>query len=244
MNTGKKKISRSFQNWLLLLVIIAFLATTAFLWIFQTKLAQKNTIRLLELNISDVQDDIQDASDANLLKLTAQIAKDLNEAKEITSEYLAELSRQYDVTEINCINPDGIITASTYPDFLNYDMRSGEQSAEFMVLLTEETEYVQSYRPVSYDVSISRKYAGVVLKNGGFVQVGYGFERFQQDIDEFVIGVTRNRHVGENGCIIIADESWNIVSDRNGNEGQNLSMTGIFIDAEAVPQGQVFTTDV
>ena len=70
MNTGKKKISRSFQNWLFLLVVTAFLATTAFLWLFQTKLAQENTIRLLELNISDVRQDIQDASDENLLELT------------------------------------------------------------------------------------------------------------------------------------------------------------------------------
>ena len=244
MNTGKKKISRSFQNWLLLLVAAAFLTTTTFLWVFQTNLAQENTVRLLELNISDVRQDIQDASDENLLALTAEIAGRLNSAEAITVDFLSELCGQYDVTEINCINPDGLIYASTYPDFLSYDMRSGEQSAEFMVLLDGETEYVQRYQPVSYDASISRKYAGVVLENGGFVQVGYGFERFQRDIGEFVIGVTRNRHVGEGGCIIIADESWNIVSDRNDNEGQNLGVTGIWIDAETIPQGQVFTAEV
>lgn len=245
MNTTSRiKISRSFQKWLLLLVITAFLATTVFLWVFQTKLSQDNTVRLLELNISDVRDDIQDASDENLLKLTAQIAQDLNATGEITSDLLAELSRRYEVTEINCINADGIIFASTYPDFLNYEMTSGVQSAEFMVLLDGETEYVQSYRPVSYDNSISRKYAGVVLERGGFVQVGYGFERFQKDIDHFVVGVTRNRHVGEGGCIIIADENWNIVSDRNGNEGQNLDVTGIWIDMDTMPQGQVFSETV
>lgn len=244
MSTGKKKISRSFQNWLLVLVVVAFMATTVFLWLIQTRLAQENTIRLLELNIADVRQDIQDASDENLLELTAEIAGKLNNAQTITADLLFELCRQYDVTEINCIDPDGFIFASTYPDFMNYDMRSGKQSAEFMVLLDGETEYVQSYQPVSYDVSISRKYAGVVLDDGGFVQVGYGFERFQQDIGEFVIGVTRNRHVGEGGCIIIADESWNIVSDRNGNEGQNLGVTGIWIDAETMPQGQVFTAEV
>ena len=178
MNTGKKKISRSFQDWLFLLVITAFLATTAFLWVFQTQLAQDNTIRLLELNISDVRNDIQDASDENLLKLTARIADDLNAADEINAELLRDLCLRYDVTEINCVNPDGIIFATTYPDFQNYEMVSGEQSAEFMVLLHGEKEYVQSYQPVSYDASISRKYAGVVLENGGFVQVGYGFERF------------------------------------------------------------------
>ena len=164
MNTGRKKISRSFQNWLLLLVAAAFLTTTTFLWVFQTRLAQENTQKLLELNIADVRQDIQDASDENLLALTAEIAGKLNNAEAITVDLLFELCDQYDVTEINCINPDGLIYVSTYPDFLNYDMRSGEQSAEFMVLLDGETEYVQRYQPVSYDASISRKYAGVVLE--------------------------------------------------------------------------------
>lgn len=148
-NTKKKKISQSFQKWLLLLVITAFLATTAFLWLIQTRLAQENAVKLLELNISDVRDDIQDASDENLLVLTTTIAENLNKAEAITVDLLFELCDQYDVTEINCVDPDGFIFASTYPDFLNYDMSGGEQSAEFMVLLNGETEYVQSYRPVS-----------------------------------------------------------------------------------------------
>ncbi|MBR2869137.1 MAG: SpoIIE family protein phosphatase [Clostridia bacterium] len=244
MRNKKQNISGAFGRWLLVLVVIAFLATTAFLWISQTKISQNNAINLLELNISDVREDIIDASDENLLKLTNQIADDLNQSERITSELLAELTKKYGVTEINCINSDGIIFASTYPDFLNYDMRSGGQSAEFMVLLSDETEYVQSYQPVSYDASISRKYGGVTLENGGFVQVGYGAERFQKDIDEFVVGVTRNRHVGEGGSIIIVDENWNIVSDRYGNEGENLDVTGIWIDTDNIPENEAFTADV
>lgn len=244
MYTGKKKISRSFQNWLLVLVVTAFLMTTAFLWLFQTRLAQNNTVRLLELNIADVRQDIQDASDENLLNLTQNIADRLNSVETITDELLFDLCLQYDVTEINCIDKSGMIYASTYPDFYRYDMRSGHQSAEFMVLLDGQDTYVQPYQPVSYDASISRKYAGVVLERGGFVQVGYGFERFQKDIGEFVVGVTRNRHVGEGGCILIADESWNIVSDRNGDEGRNLDVTGIWIDTRTMVPGEIFTAEV
>lgn len=240
----KRRISQSFQRWLLILVAIALMATTAFLWIFQTRLAEQNAINLLRLNISDVREDIIDASDENLLKLTRQIASELNTADVITSELLHALAKVYDVTEVNYIDAQGIIKASTYDDFLEYDMASGAQSGEFMVLLSGETEYVQSYQPVSYDASISRKYGGVVLNNGGFVQVGYGSERFQRDIDEFVVGVTRNRHVGEGGSIIIADEDWNIVSDRQGNEGKNLDITGIWIDSASTPANESFVQDV
>ena len=245
MKSRKTKISHAFQRWLLILVVIAFLATTAFLWLIQTRLSENNAISLLNLNLSDVREDINDASDENLLRISRHIAADVNELNGTQSgSVLDALAEEYDVTEINVISAEGIITATTHPDFLNYDMRSGAQSSEFMVLLQGQDEYVQSYQPVSYDASISRKYGGVTLEDGGFVQVGYGAERFRRDIDEFVVGVTRNRHVGEGGCIIIVDEDWRIVSDRYGNEGENLSVTGIWIDTASMPENVVFTEEV
>ena len=123
MSTGKKKLSRSFQNWLLLLVIAAFLTTTAFLWIIQTKLAMENTVRLLELNILDVRSDIKDASDENLLELTEQIAREVNGAETVTGDFLTQLSDRYDVTDINCVDREGIIYATTFPEFLNYNIQ-------------------------------------------------------------------------------------------------------------------------
>ncbi len=244
MKTKKQRIAGSFQRWLLLLVVVAFLATTAFLWISQTELAENNAINILSLNISDVNEDINDASDENLLLLAHAVAADLNDVEKITNELLALKAQEYDVTEINYIDTNGIIKATTYPDFLDYDMRDGEQSAEFMVLLDEKTEYTQSYGPVSYDASILRKYGGVRLENGGFVQIGYDSERFQRDISKNVVGATRNRHVGEGGCLIIVDEAWNIVSDRNGNEGKNLDVTGIWIDKATMEPNVAFTSNV
>ena len=244
MNSKNKRLSQSFLRWLLILVSVAFLATTVFLWMIQTRLSENNAIDLLALNLSDVRQDVIDASDENLLELTWQVAADLNRMDAISSAALHELVRKYDVTEINVINEDGIIFATTHPDFMGYDMRNGEQSAAFIGLFYGSTEYVQDYRPTTYDPSLSRKYGGVVLARGGFVQVGYGAERFQQDIDEFVVGVTRNRHVGAGGSIIIVDEAWNIVSDRMGNEGKKLDVTGLQIDTAATPENKAFIADV
>ena len=267
MKSKKIKLSRSFQQWLLVLVAIAFLTTTAFLWLIQTRLSENNAISLLELNLSDVREDVIDASDHNLLKLTRSVAQEINAYAQPDAAFLEGLMVKYDVTEISIIDDRGIIVATTYPDFMNFDMRTGSQSAEFLVLLSGEKEYVQSYQPISYtehgNIStpaagtkfvqtglheetgvISRKYGGVVLERGGFVQVGYGAERFQQDIDEFIVGVTRNRHVGESGCIIIADEKWSIVSDRLGHEGEDLSITGLQIDPASMPEDEVFTATV
>lgn len=240
-----KNISQSFQRFLLVCVTAGFLMTTVFTWALQTELAKNETSELVKLNIEDVREDILDASNKNLLELTKKIASRLNSAEKADSALLNELGKEFDIAEINIIDSRGIITASTYENFLEYDMRGGSQSAEFLVLLDGKTkEYVQNYQPTSSDPTISRKYAGIVLNDGGFVQVAYDAERFQKDIDDVVVGVTRNRHVGENGCIIIAGEDWNIVSDRHGNEGKNLDVSGVYIDRSTMPEGDLFNAVV
>ena len=236
-----KNISQSFQRWLLMCVTAGFLMTTVFTWALQTELAKNDANELIRLNIEDVREDILEASNKNLLELTREIASRIDFTDRTNTKLLKTLKKEFDVAEINIINQNGIITVSTHNDFLNYDMRGGEQSAEFLVLLDGVTkEYVQSYQPTSSDPTISRKYAGVVLSGGGFVQVAYDAERFQKDIDDVVIGVTRNRHIGESGALIIVGEDWNIVSDRHGNEGRNLNVTGICIDRSTMPENKTF----
>ena len=240
-----KNISQSFQRWLLLCVTAGFLMTTVFTWALQTELAENEAHDLVKLNLADVREDVLAVSNENLLKLAENISVRVRFAANADSAFLSALAKEYDVAEINLIDARGVITASTHVDFLGYDMRGGEQSAQFLVLLDGETkEYVQSYQPTSFAPSILRKYAGIALDRGGFVQVAYDFERFQRDIDDAVVGATRNRHIGENGSIIIAGEDWNIVSDRHGNEEENLSVSGIYIDRNTMPEGEPFAATV
>ena len=76
----KKRIAQSFQGWLCVVIVIAFLVTTACLWVIQTKLSENNAINLLALNISDVREDINDASDEHLLALAHEIVPQRKEA--------------------------------------------------------------------------------------------------------------------------------------------------------------------
>ncbi|MBR5381168.1 MAG: SpoIIE family protein phosphatase [Oscillospiraceae bacterium] len=240
----KKTISGTFLHWLLIIVAIGFLLSLAFSWTLQTRLSQRSAANLLNLNIQDVRQDVTDASDENLLKVTREIAAELGTTEGVNSYRLTKVLEHYDVSEINLVNENGIITATTYAAFLGYNMAKGSQSAEFLVLLDGDTEeYVQGYQPISFDHRIYRKYAGVRLP-GGFVEVAYNSARFHRDISERIVGVTRNRHVGEGGCIIITDEDWNIVSDRYDNEGKSLEVTGLRIDRASMPEGEVFRTDV
>ncbi len=249
MNVTKKgsraTISHTFFRWLLLIVVVVFLVSMAFTWKHQTNMSKRNAEMLLQTNVGDVKQDVIDASDENLLELCKSIAREIDEGAAADSAGLLRLMDDYDVAEINIVDEKGVIISTTYPEFQDYYMGDGEQSAEFLRLLDESgTEYVQSYQPTSFEPSLSRKYAGVTLKNGGFVEVGYDGERFRRDIDRYVINAAKNRHVGQSGCVIIANEEWNIVSDLYGNEGQNLLATGIWIDRDSMPENEVFQSRV
>ena len=225
MSKTKKRISASFQKWLLLIVSIAFVATLVFLWGYQTKLFTDSAENLLDTYIKDVKQDIKDTSDKNLLIITNAVANELNGTGEITGELLAEMLDRYNVSEINYVNTSGIIEASSNESFVGFNMATnGYQPAEFMALLGALTEHVQEYQPIAYDSNIYRKYAGVSLALGGFVQVGYDTDAYYEAMGTAVTEVVKNRHVGEDGFLIVADSEWNIVSDRSNNSGQPLTI--------------------
>lgn len=201
----RARISQIIQRWLLVTVLFAFAATSFFVFGLQDKIAMTQADSQLDLALDEITADIRDASDQNLLALTRRVKK------EAASRPLDEIAQQYDIAEISMIGKDGRITDSTEKAFIGFDMSSGKQSAEFLCLLEDTAEYVQDYGPISYDDTILRKYAGVATDNG-FIQVGYDAVHFQKDIDEQVIGLTKNRHVGNTGYIIIVDEGYKLVS--------------------------------
>ncbi len=235
LHKGQKQISQTFQFWLLICIVIAFVATSAFTSILQTGMSQTETESVIKTNLSDVYQDISDASDENLFEKTEQIKK----------EYLAgvsvkDLALKYNVIEVNIINKSGVIADTNNTEYIGYDMASGEQSAEFLVLLEgEKTSYIQDYRPTSYDNKTYRKYGAITLPDGGFLQVGYDASQFSADIDNYVGKVAKNRHVGNEGFIIICDEEFRIVTEGK-HFGQSMSKIGLKINAETMPDGEIF----
>ncbi len=210
------RISQTIQRWLLVTVVLAFAATSYFVFQLQDTMAKTQMDALLTLALDDVSADIRDASDENLLRLARTIARDA------TPYNLDGIAQRYDVAEVSMVDRSGVIIHSTVPEYEGFDMASGEQSSAFLCLLGEESEYVQEYGPITSDPSIERKYAGVKTSSG-FIQVGYDSRRFQKDIDEEVVGITRNRHVGETGYILIVDSARQIVSAPAGLTMEKLA---------------------
>jgi anti-sigma regulatory factor (Ser/Thr protein kinase)/HAMP domain-containing protein len=186
--------------------------------------------------MTDVITDVRGKSNENLLSITKNIRSEYEKDKNASLDSLAE---KYNVIEINIVASDGLVIDSTEESNIEkFNMNSTEQSKEFMALIDEKNEYVQVYSPRGAD-AIMRKYAGVSLKDGGFVQVGYDTDQFHDVLDDFVVDVTKNRHVGSAGFVAVCDENLNLVTETDLN-GKHISTIGITPD-EVMLSGKTAT---
>ena len=206
---GKVRISQKMQRWLLAAVLLMFALTSVFTYTLQDEMSVIQADSMMTQTLADVESEVRDASEANIIKLAYEVES------EIGSKSLDEIAKEHDVAEIDVIDKNGIITDCTNKDFIGFDMSSGEQSAEFLCLLGDKKEYVQDYGPISFDQSISRKYAGV--KSGdGFIQVAYDAEMFQREMGDRIEKAAAYKHVGGTGFVVIFDLYFNVASAPEG----------------------------
>ena len=230
-------IAHTFQRRLLSCIVIAYLITSTFTLILQNGMAQIETQEVFTVAINDVEAAVREKSNRQLLEIAEQVKK---EYEKNTAVSLSGLAEKYDIKEINVVAPGGLITNSTEADVINnYDMNSKSQSKEFVDTLKVKYSFVQEYSPRGKDESVWRKYAAINLKDGGFIQVGYDAEQFHEMLNEFVIDVTKNRHVGTSGFVAVLDEQLNMVID-NDYAGKHVSSIGINPPKEMM-QGQTAT---
>ena len=236
-NKSTEGIAHTFQRRLLSCIVIAYLVTSTFTLVLQDGMAQIETQEVFTVAINDVESAVREKSNRQLLEIAEQIKQEYENDPTVS---LSGLTEKYGIKEINVVDPDGIITNSTEADVINnYDMNSKAQSKEFVDMLRLQDSFVQEYSPRGKDESVWRKYAAVNLTDGGFIQVGYDAEQFHEMLNEFVIDVTKNRHVGTNGFVAVLDEQLCMVID-NAYAGKHISSIGI-IPPEEMEQGRTAT---
>ena len=216
-------IANTFQRRLLSCIVVAYLITSSFTLILQNGMAQIETQELFTVGINDVEASVREKSNRHLLEIAEKVKSEFEADPDIS---LQELIEKYGIVEINVVSSDGIIHESTESDSINYDMNSKAQSKEFVDMLKVQKSFVQEYSPRGKDESVWRKYAAINLEGGGFIQVGYDAEQFHEMLDEFVIDVTKNRHVGTGGFVAVCDETLSMVID-DDYAGLPISTIGI-----------------
>ena len=243
-NRGKH-ISRMFQVRLFVCIVIAYALTSTYTYVLQSRMSNIETESVIRTNIDDVDKDILDMSDSNLLDKAKLIRSQYMRSYDKSTEFLQLLSKEHNVAEIHIIDTNGIIVNTNIPEYIGFDMASGEQSGEFLVLLDGTADsYVQKYRPQSYDSMVDRKYGGITLPEGGFIQIGYDADEFMNDIDSTVKKIAKNRHIGEDGFIAVCDDKWNIISEETQYYGKNLKDLGTLMDTDKNKEKTVFNIEL
>ena len=226
-NKGGERIANTFQRWLLLCIVVAYLVTSIFTYILQNGIVKIETQEVFTSAINDVEADVKGKSDAALLQIAQNVKTEYESDPSIA---LSALKEKYNVVEINIISSIDTVEKSTEDGNVGYDMNLSEQSKEFIDILKEQDHFVQKYSPRGIDGTVWRKYAAIRLTEGGFIQVGYDAEQFHEMLNEFVIDVTKNRHVGTGGFVAVCDDKLNMVID---NDYADLHISTIGIDPPA-----------
>lgn len=124
------------------------------------------------------------------------------------------------VNELHVIDKDGIITHSTVNEYIGFDMKSGEQSAAFMVIVDDPSiEIVQEPQENAAE-GILMQYIGVARKDAeGLVQVGIRPEMLEQMLAGTKIDVVlKDIDFGKKGYVYAVDAtSGNILAHQDSS---------------------------
>ena len=248
----KEKISVIITRWLIVIVVLAFILSSVITCVTLISRSQVQTFRVLRRNVEDVSTDIEEIVDNYILDYVDEFI-DQGYIDSANIKDLDALNRDLEETfkdsgtEVNVIDANGVIIASSVPEYIGYDMASNEQSDDFLILLDGETEYfVQGLREQAYDQNEIMKYAGERFKDGsGFIQIGLAEDVYYKSISEQGKQTVTNRRLGDSGYLMICDANLNILNSyHNEHTGMNLSDTGINIDPRKNYEYEEMTCDV
>ena len=213
-NMKKPKLLFTIRKWLALIILGTLAAGLFFSMFFLTARAKREAGSLLRQSVEDVRQDVEDMMVDTLAMSAFEMASVIGSIDELEqydepNAHLEALLRYNDFTEINVVDSNGMIVYSTVPEYIGYDMSSGEQSAEFLQLLEDDRAfYVQDARRISYDDTTVMRYAATPFADGsGFVQIGISDTYFRFLMEINLPAQVRNKHIGKSGYMLIAFDS-------------------------------------
>lgn len=142
----------------------------------------------------------------------------LDSVDNMTPEHLQQICGDLMVNELHIIDEKGIITHSSVPEYIGFDMGSGEQSAAFLVIIDDPSiEIVQEPQQNVADGTVVQ-YIGVARRDAkGFVQVGIQPNILEEALSGTAIDtVLADFDYGKNGYVFAVDgESGQVLAHKN-----------------------------
>ena len=211
---------RSLNLKLVLSVLAAFALSMAFTWFLHDMLSERDAYALIDRAFGNVESEIIDCVNERLIPQCMAVRERIDEGYPVDTQSLQSMAREMGVTEISVANVNGDIVASSVPEYLASDGKpafnfttAGGQAEDMMCLVNgDETEYCQPFRSNTANGEW-RKFVGVWLPQGGFVEIGCDGESLRALSRASLADLFRNWRVGGTGGIVVTTASGLVLSD-------------------------------
>ena len=174
----KLKLNTLMRRSLTRVFVVAFVVAVAGAWCVQDAIIRLKTEELLESNRDQLRKALAATSDRKMLDAAHKAARLLPPTADVDAKILKVIGEKVGADELHLCDTNAIIVKTTVPVFSGYVMGSERQSRPFCRLLSELKEYAQDFGPIGYDARHYRKYVGVALERGGFLQLGFDEDRY------------------------------------------------------------------
>ncbi len=242
-------MKKIFTQRLFYYMLVALLITIAAIFGLQTAVNQASNTSSSEAKLADVRAKLA-ANEETVAQLTDNLSQDNLAKTRAFADMLAadpsidgnmdklnQIKDRLMVNELHIIDENGIIISSTIDAYIGFDMKSGEQSNAFMVIVDDPSiEFVQEPQ-VNVAEGIVMQYIGVARTDDkGLVQVGVRPEVLENTLAGTEISVVlRDIDFGENGYVyaidaasglILAHENANLIGTPASDAGFPSNLTG------------------
>ncbi len=228
-------MKKIFTQRLFYYMLAALVITITAIFCLQTAVNQADNTSSSQAKLEDVRQKLA-SNEANIAQLTENLSQDNLAKTRAFADMLAadrsifgnadkldQIRERLMVNELHIIDADGIITSSTIDAYIGFDMKSGEQSNAFMVIVDDPSIEIVQEPQVNVAEGIVMQYIGVARTDDkGLVQVGVRPEVLERTLAGTELSVVlKDIDFGENGYIYAIDTTSGLILAHN-----NASLVG------------------
>lgn len=212
-------MKKTITQHLFIYMLAAFICTIIAIFVLQTVVNQRNNSISSQERLEAVKEKLK-SNEENIQRLTDNLSADNLAKTRAFADMLAmdksiygnmnrlnEIKDRLGVNELHIIDEKGIITSSTISGYIGFDMKSGEQSNAFMVIVTDPSIEIAQEPQVNVAEGVVMQYIGVARKDAkGLVQVGVRPEVLEGMLAGTEIDVVLSSiDYGDNGYVYAID---------------------------------------
>lgn len=214
-------MKKIFTQRLFTYMLAAFLVTIIAIFVLQTVIIQRANTSSSRDKLQDVKEKLV-SNEENIQRLTNNLSQDNLAKTRAFADMLAadktlagnadklnEIKERLMVNELHIIDENGIITSSTIDTYVGFDMKSGEQSNAFMVIVDDPSIEIVQEPQTNVAEGVVMQYIGVARKDDkGLVQVGVRPEVLEDMLASTALDlVLGEMDFGEKGYVYAIDAS-------------------------------------